>query len=72
MTAFQQCILKGALGIEHLAVGLTVYEENDHTLALTDGMWIIARFSATGATMQEIRKAADRYLKEYGTATDTL
>ncbi|MBA7582043.1 hypothetical protein ES708_23963 [subsurface metagenome] len=57
-------ILTAILKEEHRRQGLYL-EENDHTLYLKRGQQVLARFSATGATMEEIHREADKYIEVY-------
>ncbi|MBA7589695.1 hypothetical protein ES708_31784 [subsurface metagenome] len=54
--------LTAALKEEHRRQGLYL-EENDHTLYLKRGGKILARFSATGATIDAIHREADKYIE---------
>jgi len=51
------------------AASLTLHESGDHFLELRDGDYVIARFSANGASLEEILKEADKYLTTKGDET---
>jgi hypothetical protein len=53
-------ILTAMLTETHKRAGLYL-EEDDHILLLKQGQRTLARFSATGATIAEVRKEADKY-----------
>ena len=57
-------ILTAILKEEHRRQGLYL-EEDDHTLYLKRGHQILAKFSATGATVEEIQREANRYIEVY-------
>ncbi|MBA7568823.1 hypothetical protein ES708_10558 [subsurface metagenome] len=59
-------ILTAILKEEHRQQGLYL-EEDDHFLYLKRGQRLLAKFSATGATVGEIQKEADKYIEvSYG------
>lgn len=54
-------ILTQALRPEHREAGLYL-EEDDHVLYLKQGDEVLARWSATGATIASIWNEADKYI----------
>jgi hypothetical protein len=62
-----QFVISGTLAPRHRDVGLEL-TENDHTLELKDREGnSIAQFSATGVTIEEIYREADRYIEKQAT-----
>ena len=57
-------ILTAILKEEHRRQGLYL-EEDDHLLYLKRGQQTLAKFSATGATVEEIQKEADKHVEAY-------
>jgi len=55
-------ILTRVLKEEHRQAGLYL-EEDDHILYLMRGQQTLARFSATGLTIEELHKEADRLME---------
>jgi hypothetical protein len=66
MNIFSQVILKGALLPAHLVAGITLYEPDDHMLALRCGGEVIATYSATGALIKDIQADATEWMVSHG------
>ena len=60
----KQTILDGTLAPRHREAGISLVETDDHFLVLSCKTETIARWSATGATVFEIIKEADKWLRE--------
>jgi hypothetical protein len=56
-------IINGTLAPRHREAGLELVED-DHIVELRHNGGSVAQFSATGTTVLEIHKAADKWLEE--------
>ena len=74
MTVFRQALKKGALAVRHIEAGLWL-DEDDHGLTLkhTDKDGNTSEIAHWGiyAEIFSIRREADKWLVEHGTATNT-
>lgn len=56
--------LTGSLAPHHREAGMELFEIDDHIIELRQHDKVIAHYSATGVTIEQIVKDADRWLNE--------